>query len=189
MTKLTQMAFAAALVLGGVTSTGAIAQEHAHEGEHAAEGEHGSMHAEMHGSEAESRAVRATVDALFDAMRAADGEAVKSLFAEKARLMSTGERDGKPTIGETPVDGFAGSVAKAAPGAWDERIWNVMIHVNGNLATAWTPYAFYFDGKLSHCGVNAFQLAKTESGWKILQLTDTRQRENCEIPESVSAGT
>ena len=189
MTKLTQLAFASALVLGGVISSGANAQEHAHEGEHATEGEHGSMHAEMHGSEAESHAVRATVDALFDAMRAADGEAVRALFAEKARLMSAGNRDGKPTIGETPVDGFASSVGQATTGAWDERIWNVMIHVNGNLATAWAPYAFYFDGNLSHCGVNAFQLAKTEAGWKILQLTDTRQRENCEIPEAVSTGS
>lgn len=177
------LALAVVAFLGGGT---AYAQDHGgeHQDSHAS-GDHAAGEHDMHGSHADQMAVRATVDALFDAMRAGSGEGVRAVFMEEARLMSTGSRYGEPFIRETPIDQFAGAVDYAEEGSWDERIWNVMIHVNGNLATAWTPYAFYHDGALSHCGVNAIQMTRTADGWKILQLTDTRQREDCEIPDSV----
>ncbi|NNE34322.1 MAG: DUF4440 domain-containing protein [Rhodothermales bacterium] len=144
------------------------------------------MHQEHHGEEGHHKAARAAIDALFDAMRAADGDAVRAVFAENARLMSTGDREGVPFIRETPIEAFAGAVDKAAVGSWDERIWDVMIQVDGNLAAAWVPYAFYHDGNLTHCGVNSVQIARMEAGWKIVQLTDTRQSEGCEIPDDVT---
>ncbi len=170
--------------LAAFFASGALAQEHGEHGEHK-EGGGDYDHAAMHGSTEDQQAVRATVDALFDAMRAADGSGVTGVFAEDARLMTAMNRDGKPMVNNTPIDRFAASVGSAAAGALDERIWNVMVHVNGNLATAWVPYAFYHNEKFSHCGVNAMQLVKAEGGWKILQLTDTRQREGCDIPEDV----
>ena len=39
--------------------------------------------------------------------------------------------------------------------------------VHGLIATVWAPYDFWIDGKLSHCGIDAFDLIKTEDGWKI----------------------
>ena len=30
-----------------------------------------------------------------------------------------------------------------------------------------TPYDFWIDGKFSHCGIDAFDLIKTEEGWKL----------------------
>lgn len=154
------------------------------EAQHADHATHAG-HEAMHGSDDDRTAVRATVDALFDAMRAADGEALRSLFTDDARLMSAVKPEGQLQVRQTPIDQFVGGVAGASPGSLDERIWDVMIHVDGPLATAWTPYAFYHNGQLSHCGVNAFQLVSAEGGWKILQITDTRQREGCEVPESV----
>ena len=59
---------------------------------------------------------------------------------------------------------------------WDERIYDVKIQVDGPLATAWTPYKFYFGENFSHCGVNAFTLIKTDDGWKISGITDKRRR-------------
>lgn len=169
---------------------GAAAQAQDHDGDHQEShgaSEHAGAEHDMHGSHSDQMAVRATVDALFDAMRAGSGEGVRAVFMDEARLMSTGSRQGEPFIRETPIDQFVGAVDYAEEGSWDERIWNVMIHISGNLATAWTPYAFYHDGALSHCGVNAFQMTRTADGWKILQLTDTRQREGCEIPDSVTS--
>jgi hypothetical protein len=48
------------------------------------------------------------------------------------------------------------------------------------MATAWTPYKFYLDKTFSHCGVNAFQLFKSENGWKIISILDTRRKEPCD---------
>jgi len=179
MHKITTALFSLALALP------AVAQNHEMHSADGGEMKHEGMHAMHHGSTDDQAAARAVVDALFDGMRAADSSAVAGVFASNARLMSTGNRNGTPMIQESSIAAFAGAVGKAQPNSWDERIWDVMIHVNGNLATAWMAYAFYHDGNFSHCGVNAFQIVKLEEGWKILQITDTRQREGCEIPDDV----
>ena len=62
---------------------------------------------------------------------------------------------------------------------YDEQIWGYDVKLEDNLATVWTPYSFYLGETLLHCGVNAFHVAKTEDGWKIIQITDTRKKEGC----------
>jgi ketosteroid isomerase-like protein len=128
------------------------------------------------GAEAE---VRATIDRLFDAMRAGDGDGVRAVFHPRARLMTTAMQDGAPLVREDAVEQFAAAVAAPRDVVWDERLHDVVIHVDGNLASAWTPYRFYAGERFSHCGVNAIQLVRDDNGWKILQLVDTRRREGC----------
>ena len=53
------------------------------------------------------------------------------------------------------------------------------IDVDANLATLWAPYEFHLGGELSHCGIDAFQLARTADGWQILQIAYTRRTEGC----------
>ena len=50
------------------------------------------------------------------------------------------------------------------------------IKIDGNMANAWTPYEFWFDGNFSHCGINSFQLIKEDKTWKIIYLVDTRRK-------------
>ncbi|HYJ79808.1 MAG TPA: hypothetical protein VEW03_09420 [Longimicrobiaceae bacterium] len=81
------------------------------------------------------------------------------------------------------VDAFVRAVGTPHTETWDERISGLEVRIDGPLATAWMNYTFYLDGRLSHCGVNAFQLARTPTGWKTIQITDTRRREGCpELP-------
>ncbi len=60
-----------------------------------------------------------------------------------------------------------------------EKIMSYTIHVDGNLASVWTPYEFYNKGKFSHCGVNSFQLFNNNGNWEIIYLVDTRKRSGC----------
>jgi hypothetical protein len=55
-----------------------------------------------------------------------------------------------------------------------------VVHVDGPLAVVWTDYAFFAGQKFSHCGVDAFQLARTPAGWRIVALADTRKTEGCD---------
>ncbi|MEM9664289.1 MAG: nuclear transport factor 2 family protein [Bacteroidota bacterium] len=134
-------------------------------------------------------AVRATIDLLFDAMRAGDSTQVRQAFHPEGlmRTAALGE-DGVPVLSEMPVGAFAQAVGQPRDDRWDERLFDVEIRVDGPLATAWTPYAFYRGDQFSHCGVNAFQLIDTPAGWRITSIMDTRQREGCEIPEEVQRG-
>ncbi|MBX2840799.1 MAG: hypothetical protein KTR26_03455 [Flammeovirgaceae bacterium] len=63
---------------------------------------------------------------------------------------------------------------------FDEKILSYDIKIDGHFATAWTEYKFYLGQEFSHCGVNAFHLFKSEEGWKITQITDTRRKEDCD---------
>ncbi len=128
--------------------------------------------------------VRATIEALFDAMRAGDSSAVRGVFAEGARLQTALGPDETPSVQATSVDRFAEAVGQPRDEVWDERTWDVDVQVDGPLASAWVPYAFYLGEELSHCGVNAVQLVQQADGWRILQVTDTR-REECDVPEAV----
>jgi hypothetical protein len=128
--------------------------------------------------------VRATIEALFDGMRAGDSAQVRTVFHDNARLHTALGPSETGAVRSTPVDSFLAAVGRPHDRTWDERIWDVEIRVDGPLASAWVPYVFYLGDERSHCGVNAVQLVKTGNGWKILQLTDTR-RETCDVPPEV----
>jgi ketosteroid isomerase-like protein len=124
----------------------------------------------------------AVVRQLFDAMRARDTVAVRQAFHTDARLMSIGpDREGNPTVRTTPIDAFVQAIGRATA-FLDERISGVEVRRDDGLATVWAHYAFFADSVFSHCGVDAFQLARTADGWKIIHVADTRQREGCDTP-------
>jgi hypothetical protein len=62
---------------------------------------------------------------------------------------------------------------------FEEKLLGFNIQVDGNMANAWTPYEFWYEGEFSHCGVNSFQLIKDDGEWKIIYLVDTRRKEGC----------
>jgi hypothetical protein len=130
------------------------------------------------GASAEEDAL-AVVVRLFDGMRDRDRATLESVFHESARLMSAGERDGVPGVGETPIPRFIENIVSSEGPILDERLYNPEVRVDGNLATVWVEYDFYRGEQFSHCGYDAFQLAMTPAGWKIIQITDTRRREGC----------
>ena len=131
-------------------------------------------------SAADSAAVRQVVANLFDGMRQRDTARLRAQFAPEARLMSVGVRQGVPHVEVEAIDGFITSIGSAPAGLLlDERLFNTELRIDGPLAAVWTEYDFYAGPNFSHCGVDAFQLAKTADGWKIVQLADTRQRTGC----------
>ena len=121
---------------------------------------------------------------LFDGMRAGDSSMVRAALHPTARLQTTfTNQEGKPQINTGDLEKFLVSIGTPHEQVFDEQIWGYEVMIEDNLATVWTPYTFYLGERLSHCGVNAFQLANTEDGWKIIQITDTRKKEGCQEKE------
>ncbi len=104
---------------------------------------------------------------------------MRSTFAAETRLLSAGVRKGVEGVAPTPAEEFIRIVGGATGPVWDERIRNPEVRIDGTLASVWTPYDFYLGDKLSHCGVDAFHLARFADGWKIIALADTQRREGC----------
>ncbi|MEK7256107.1 MAG: nuclear transport factor 2 family protein [Bacteroidota bacterium] len=134
----------------------------------------------------ERAAVVGVIQKMFDAMRAGDGAAFRSTFDTSARVQTALiTKEGKPMLHTEVISEFGIAVGTPHPEVWDERIWNYDVRIDGNLASAWTDYTFFLGEKMSHCGVNAFQLFKGENGWKIIQITDTRRRTNCQTEPNI----
>lgn len=126
-------------------------------------------------------AVIAVVQRMFEAMRTGDSTMLRSTFDPSARLQTAvTNKEGKPLLLEETVDEFAKAVGSPHDEVWDERTWGFDVRVDGRLAHVWTEYTFFAGEKMSHCGVDAFQLFKGPDGWKITQLTDTRRRDLCQ---------
>jgi hypothetical protein len=123
--------------------------------------------------------VLAVVTQLFDGMRARDGDLLRSLFHADARMTGTGLQDGSYTVSVNPPDGWIESISSFSGGEIDERIYDPKVDVSGALAAVWAEYDLYLGGEFRHCGVDAFHLALTDAGWKIVHVADTRVTEGC----------
>jgi hypothetical protein len=129
---------------------------------------------------ADADAAYAVVTRLFDGMRTRDTASMRAAFAPGATLQSV-SADGQ--VRPTPIDAWIGSVANAPAGVvLDERLGTPVVHVSGNLATVWVEYWFFASERFSHCGFDAFTLARADGTWRILSVADTRQREGCAAP-------
>lgn len=106
------------------------------------------------------------VQAFFDTMTARDVEGARKILQPQGRFHATRMRDGKPEIRAFSNEEYFADL-QAAKTRMQERIWNPEVRIRGTIATVWAPYDFWIDGKLSHCGIDAFDLIKTEEGWKL----------------------
>jgi hypothetical protein len=125
------------------------------------------------------QAVLAPVRRLFDGMRKGDSAAVRAAFHSQAFLATAMVRQGVPSVEVDTLDAFVRAVGTPHDEIWDERVLSEKVEIDGPLASVWTEYAFYAGDKFSHCGIDAFQVAQTPDGWRIIALTDTRRREGC----------
>lgn len=126
------------------------------------------------------------IDNLFVSMEKGDSALAHSVFFEDALLVTVLEKDGVISLRKETVEPFLKAIGSPKQIQWHEPIWDVKIDQDGNFAQVWASYAFYLGDKFSHCGVDTFQLIKTEAGWKIFYLADTRKKTGCNVPEKIS---
>jgi len=120
------------------------------------------------------------IETLFDGMRAGDSSMVSSVFTKDATMQSiTKNRDGQTVLRQGSLAGFKNAVGTPHDDVWDERVANIKVNVDGDMAVAWVPYSFYLGDNFSHCGVNSFQFIRTSGGWKAISIVDTRRRTDC----------
>ncbi len=128
----------------------------------------------------EQDAIKQTINMMFNAMRKGDSTMLRSTFAKGIAFHSVAnKKDGSTALEIENPDDFVKTVGSPHKGIYDERITFADIKIDGPLASVWASYKFYLDDKYSHCGVDVFQLMKTEDGWKIIYIVDTRRKDNC----------
>jgi hypothetical protein len=131
--------------------------------------------------ESENENVKQTIISFFEAFHKQDTTALKSMAKGNIKMQSISvNKEGETVLQESKYDDFVRNIASIPQGRiFEEKLLSFTINVDGEMANAWTPYEFWYNGKFSHCGVNSFQLIKEEDTWKIIYLVDTRRREEC----------
>lgn len=124
--------------------------------------------------------IEQVIDTLFTGIKLGDSSMVSSVFHHDSRIQTIySNKQNEPDLFEEKIITFLVAIGTPHEQVWNEQISNLIILVDDNLASVWMDYSFYIDKDFSHCGVNAMQLIKTTSGWKILSIIDTRRKENC----------
>ncbi len=124
----------------------------------------------------EARAeVLATIRTVLSTLGDRNVAAHREFFLPSATVIAVMERDGeRSTLVRTLEESINSIAAVTVP--MSERIWDPEVRVDGGVAIAWAPYDFYIDGGFSHCGYDAFQLIRTDQGWKLSSLIYTVQQ-------------
>lgn len=127
-------------------------------------------------------AVLAVVQKLFDEMAAANAAGILATGTADNQLVAVQKgRDGKNRISAITGEQFTKFFTK--PGAIKEVMYDPKTHIDGDWAMVWGRYVFFNDGKLSHCGINQFNMVRTDAGWKIANGASTMDPGDCSEKE------
>ncbi len=124
---------------------------------------------------------RQIIDTFFDGFHKGDTLLIKSVMGNEV-VMQTAftNKEGNNLLRTEEASSLLNAIAnRTGDQKWEERLLDYKVQIDGNLAHVWTPYEFWFNDSFSHCGANAFTLAKTDDGWKIIHLIDSRRKESC----------
>lgn len=114
----------------------------------------------------------AVVNKLFDEMAAANAAGILSTRTAENQLTAIRKlKDGKTRVDVIGGEAFTKFFTK--PGAVKEIMYAPKVEVDGDWAMVWGRYVFYAGDKLSHCGINQFNLVRTDAGWKIANGAST----------------
>ena len=114
----------------------------------------------------------ATVRAMLAALGNRDREAMAATFLPTAT--ATHVAGGK--VRQFPIAEFLAGV-KPGPEKYAEPIYDPEVRIDGNLATVWAAYEFRIDGKIHHCGTDAFDLVLMDGQWKIASVAWTQSKD------------
>jgi hypothetical protein len=127
----------------------------------------------------EETAVIAAVQRFFDTMAACDAAGMRAVVDPEGRVLRLRPGpSGEPAVSSSTFGDFLARLA-SCPETLLERMWDPQVRVHGSLATLWAPYDFWRGGTFSHCGVDAFDLVKSASGWRIVGVAYTVEPEAC----------
>ncbi len=121
----------------------------------------------------------AVVNKMFAEMANHNPAAIADLWIKDSNLTAVIKRkEGKTAIVSFTGEKFSQNFAEKKEEI-KEDMYEQKIFVDGDIAMVWGRYVFFVGGKISHCGLNTFQLVKTDAVWKIANAASTIDANAC----------
>lgn len=121
--------------------------------------------------------VLAAVTSFFTTMTARDSAGAAAVMHADGVAHSIRYSTDGTTIRTRGNAGYLAGVARSE--GLLERMWEPTVLIHKDLATVWTPYDFHIAGEFSHCGVDAFLLAREKGTWRVLSIAYTVEPTGC----------
>ena len=126
----------------------------------------------------DKKAVLGVVNELFAQMRAANAAGILATGTAENQLVGIRKtKEGKTRIDVINAEAFTKFFTKAD--AVEEVMYAPNVEVSGDWAMVWGRYVFFVGDKVSHCGINQFNLVRTDAGWKIANGASTMNAADC----------
>ena len=124
------------------------------------------------------REILATVQQLFDGLAARSPERIMALVVPEGTISGHVTRGGTTRFFAQRWQEWANGLREGSE-RLEERMHDPRVRIRGNMASVWTYYTFYRDGRFSHCGIDLFDMAKVDGRWRVLNITFTVETEGC----------
>lgn len=111
--------------------------------------------------------VLAIADLALERITAEDFAGLADLMIDTAVAYTATERDGEYQV---RTRSYAEQREAVVNGDYVERGYDPTVLTSGPIAMVWYPYDFYLNGEWSHCGIDIFNLARTNDGWRITTM-------------------
>lgn len=117
-----------------------------------------------------------TVKEFFEAFHKQDTSKMREMAYKSIILQSVSTDSlGLIELKTTNYSDFLKTMASIpADSTFEERVTDYKAQSDTLMAQVWTPYEFYYEGKMTHCGTDNFQMLKENGLWKIFYIVDTR---------------
>jgi len=139
-----------------------------------------SLSAFSQSSAYDAASIRATVELFFEGFHERNEAKMKSVLDDQTVFHSMDERGEVTQLRAISIEQFLKAVVSRPDNpAWEERLHDFTIEVDGSIAQAWVSYSFWLGGSFSHCGIDAFTLYKKGQKWTISYLIDSRKSDGC----------
>ena len=140
--------------------------------------------AALHAQKQDDRAAALkVVDQLFFEMASANPAGILALHVGTGDLAAVQRMpDGKSRYSSLNGEKFSQLFTKKSP-VLKEEMYDPKAEVSGDWAMVWGRYVFWVDDKVSHCGINQFNLVRVDGAWKIANGASTIDRNDCSEKE------
>jgi len=127
----------------------------------------------------DSKDALAVVNKLFEMMAAHKPAEIVALHTTEAQLVAiTKNKEGKSIIRTIKAEDFSKNFAEKKAELLED-MYAPKTEVFGDFAQVWGRYVFFVNGKILHCGVNAFHLVRADTGWRIAGASSTMEPQGC----------
>lgn len=127
----------------------------------------------------DKKAALAVVNQLFTEMAAANPAGILAIHTPTSDLAGVfRQKDGKTTYQSISGDKFSKMFTDKTK-VMQEEMYAPKVEVSGDWAMVWGRYVFFVGDKLSHCGINQFNLVRIDGVWKIANGASTIDPTDC----------